>query len=61
MDEFLRTLALIIRGWIKERNRRKAAENASDVAGNLANGGRVRKSELTTSELAAKPKRYSDE
>ncbi|EGR0766145.1 hypothetical protein [Vibrio sp. YQ_11] len=61
MNELLKTIALIIRGWIKERNKQKAAKNANDVAGNLANGGRVRKSELTASELATKSKHHSDE
>lgn len=61
MNDLFKALALIVRGWIKERNRQKAAENVNDIAGNLSNGGRVRKSELTTSELATKAKRHADE
>lgn len=61
MNDLFKALALIIRGWIKERNQQKAAENANDIAGNLSNGGRVRKSELATSELATKAKRHADE
>lgn len=61
LDEFLKAIALIIRGWIKERNAAKAAKVAHDIAANLSNGGRVRESEFTTSDLASGSKRDSDE
>lgn len=61
LNDFFKAIALLIRGWINERNREKAASNRSDIANNLAAGGRVQHSADKYSDLAARSERHSDE
>jgi hypothetical protein len=59
--KWLNTLSRIIDGALNAYNRKKKRDAANDAANTIANGGSVRESEQSFSDLASKSKRDQSE